>query len=366
MNIVGGILIKYNICTIIAKNYVSFARTLSQSFLNLHPNGKCYVLIIDEFDDYIDVSHENFEIIRPVDLNIPRLLEFCFKYNITELSTAFKPFLLSYLFKSNDIDKIIYLDPDILITHSLNNLYDELEITDIILTPHLDTDYPDDGLLPDDSHIMRSGIYNLGIIGLRKCENVDNFLKWWRHKLYDKCVINHKIGYFVDQKFIDLAIVLFPNITPINDKGYNVAYWNIHSRKIHMNENVWMCNDGVLYFYHFSNFKPENPNQISGHQNRFRLQDLPGLHDLFLMYRDLLYQNGYDTTKHWLYSYNYYNNGKAISDIDRIVYRKMVCNNVIVNPFSLNNHTLRLRINIFKSKIIQKMISLLRVFNKYF
>lgn len=363
MKNVGGIPIKHkNICTIIAKNYIPFARTLSQSFLELHPDGKCYVLIIDEFDDYIDASHESFEIVRSVELKIPRLQEFCYKYNIIELATAFKPFLLSYLFKSNDIDNILFLDPDILVTHSLNKLYEEFKKADIILTPHLDKDYPDDGFLPDDSHIMRSGIYNLGFIGLRKCNNVDAFLTWWQHKLYDKCVIDHRIGYFVDQKFIDLASVLFPNITVLHDSGYNVAYWNIHSRKIHKHDNIWMCNDGILYFYHFSNFKPENPDELSGYQNRFNLQDIPGLQELFFMYSKLLYQNGYETSKLWPHGYKYYNNGKIISDIDRIVYRKMVWTNTVINPFVVESHPFEFKIKILKSKIKQILLSLIHSF----
>ncbi len=313
-----------NICTIIAKNYVSFARTLCTSFLEHHPDGKCYTLIIDKFDGYIDASQENFEIVRPEDVNVPRLEEFCHKYNITELSTAFKPYLLDYLFDSKKINNIIYLDPDILVTNSLKKLYEELEMSDIILTPHLDKDYPDDGLMPDDGYIMKSGIYNLGFIGLRRCENVKRFLVWWQRKLYDKCVIDHTAGYFVDQKFIDLATVLFPNITVIQETGYNVAYWNIHSRNIYKKDNTWMCNDGYLFFFHFSAYKPENPRILSVHQNRIILKDVYGLQELFSMYTKLLKSNDYDTTKEWPYSYEHHFDIRPIKRKVRIFHRKII------------------------------------------
>ena len=81
------------ICTIIAKNYISFARTLCDSFLKYNENGKCFVLIIDDIENYVILEKENFEIIRIEELKIPNLREFCFKYNITELSTAVKPYL---------------------------------------------------------------------------------------------------------------------------------------------------------------------------------------------------------------------------------------------------------------------------------
>ena len=340
-----------SICTIIAKNYISFARTLCSSFLEHHPGGKCYVLIIDECGGYIDAAQENFEIIKIEELGIPRLPEFCFKYNVTELATATKPYLLKHLFDTEGVDRIMYLDPDILVTNSLDKLYEELDKSDIILTPHLDKDYPDDGLLPNDGHIMQSGIYNLGFIGVKKCENVNNFLGWWQHKLYDKCVVDHAAGYFVDQKFIDLAMVLFRNIMVIYDTGYNVAYWNIHSRNIHKEGDVWMCNDGLLYFYHFSNYKPEKPNVLSGHQNRFNLINTPGLHELFSTYTQLLRLNGYDSAKQWPYGYGNYSNGKTIREFDRMFFRKTVPSGAVENPFNLESYPVYLRKKISKEKI---------------
>jgi len=340
-----------SICTIIAKNYISFARTLCSSFIDHHPGGKCYVLIIDEFEGYIDATKENFEIIRFEELGIPRLKEFCFKYNITELATAAKPYLLKHLFDTEGMDRLLYLDPDILVMHSLGKLYEALEKSDIVVTPHLDKDYPDDGLMPNDSHIMRSGIYNLGFIGVRNCEDANKFLVWWQHKLYDRCVVDPCAGYFVDQKFIDFAMVLFRDIAVIYDTGYNVAYWNIHSRNIHKEGDIWRCNDGLLYFYHFSNYKPEKPNMLSGHQNRFCLKNIPGLHELFLTYTQLLRLNGYDSAKQWPYGYGNYSNGKTISESDRIVFRRTVPSGTLGNPFNLESYPSSLRIKIFKEKI---------------
>jgi hypothetical protein len=338
-------------CTIIAKNYIAFARTLCASFLKHHPDGTCHVLIIDEPDGYIDASQENFELVRIETLKIPRLQEFCYKYNITELATAFKPYLLDYLFASTGSDNLLYLDPDILVTQSLNQLYDELNHHDVILTPHLDTDYPDDGCMPGDAQIMRAGIYNLGFIGLRKCENVQRFLAWWQHKLYDKCVIELNAGYFVDQKFIDLAVALFPIFSIIRDTGYNAAYWNIHSRKIHRINGTWMCNDGLLYFYHFSNYKPEKPEDISGHQNRFRLADLDGLAELFKTYNAMLKQYGYDTTRKFPYGYIHYTNGQLIHDSERASYRSKLPTAAVDNPFVLENHPMKFRIKVLKRNI---------------
>jgi hypothetical protein len=54
-----------NICTIIAKNYIAHARVLAQSHKEHHPEGTCYVLVIDDTEGYIDASLEPFELVTP-------------------------------------------------------------------------------------------------------------------------------------------------------------------------------------------------------------------------------------------------------------------------------------------------------------
>src|SRR6266850_7901096 len=252
------------LCTIIAKNYVAFARTLAQSFLSQYSDGKVYVLIVDDFEGYINPADECFEIVGLRELKIPKLPEFCFKYSLKELCTAAKASFLEYLICDRRCESLIYLDPDVLITGSLDQLYESLTNHDIILTPHLDTDYPDDGLLPDDGHILRAGQFNLGFIGINSSENARSFLDWWKPKLYNKCVVDLLNGYFVDQKFIDFVPIFFTNVLVERDPGYNVAYWNLHGRQLSKENGAWKCNDGPLYFFHFSGYDPES-RAISSH-----------------------------------------------------------------------------------------------------
>ncbi len=332
------------ICTIIAKNYLASARTLCDSFLELHPDGRCFVLVIDDYNGYIDPVKERFRIIPISDLGIKGLKEFCFKYNVTELSTAVKPYFLEHLFRFAPTEKILYLDPDILVTASLDHLFEELDHSDVILTPHLDRDYPEDGLFPDDAHILRSGIYNLGFIGIRKCRNSYDLLSWWQKKMYDKCIIAHGRGYFVDQRFIDLATTLFMQIFTIRDPGYNVAYWNLHSREIRSLDGRWMCGGGPLYFFHFSNYNPEYPDAISGHQTRYSLADLPDLRALFDVYRRRLLANGYCESGKWPYTYDRFEDGSRVNDLFRKIYRVSKTARTNENPFERSGYTVALRI----------------------
>ncbi len=312
------------ICTIIAKNYLAFARTLAQSFLTHHPNDKCFVLIVDDFANYIDPAREQFEIIKLEDLEIPDARNFCFKYDLKELCTAVKARLLEYLITTKGIDRLFYLDPDILVTAPLDELFEKLERHDIVLTPHLDRDYPNDSRLPDVAHILRAGVFNLGFIGINSSSNARSFLDWWRPKLDEKCLNDVEHGYFVDQKYIDLVPLLFRNVFVETGVGYNVAYWNLHSRYVSRNGNSWRCNDSPLYFYHFSGYSPERAtisSHIPNHLARYSLSNRRDVRKLFREYKQLLQANGYESTIDWPYTFGYFDTGEPITRASRTFYR---------------------------------------------
>lgn len=335
------------ICTIVAKNYISHARTLAQSFLQHHPGGQCFVLVVDKVDGLVKSDAEPFDLVKLEDLGIAKVETMAMKYNITEFSTSVKPFFLEYLLELHQPESLMYLDPDILVTGSLEKLSEELSLADIILTPHLDTDYPDDGLLPDDSHIMRSGIFNLGFLGIRNCENSRNFLHWWQIKLSDRCVVDPWKGYMVDQKFIDYAYVLFRNISIIHDTSFNVAYWNIHSRFLEKADNGWLCNGKPLKFFHFSNYRPEQPDEISKYQTRFSFQTRPDLKPIFDFYGRLLRENGYDETSRWTYTWSRYSNGKNVSHSARRYFRNTPKLLELEHPFDYRQYSLLDKLGIF-------------------
>jgi hypothetical protein len=314
------------VCTVIAKNYLAFARTLVQSFHKLHPDCRCYVLIVDDYESYVNPEDEGFEIVRLTDLGIPKLAEFCFKYDVKELCTATKASLLDYLINEKGVGKLIYLDPDILVLNSLDGLYEKLDAYDIVLTPHLDADYTDDDLLPDDSHVLMAGQFNLGFIGVNSSGNAQEFLNWWMGKLYEKCVIDPLKGYFVDQKFLDFVPLFFERVRVEKDTGYNVSYWNLHSRRLWSEKGGWKCNDGPLYFFHFSGYQPES-NAISKHipecLARYRFSNRQDVRKLFADYGDLLTSNGYQQAISWPYTFGYFNSGEPIPSNLRVHYRSL-------------------------------------------
>jgi len=324
------------LCTIIAKNYLAFARSLAQSFLSQYSDGKVYVLIVDDFEGYINRADECFETVALGDLEIPKLPEFCFKYTLKELCTAAKASFLEYLICVKRCESLIYLDPDILITGSLDSLYENLGNHDIILTPHLDTDYPDDDLLPDESHILRAGQFNLGFIGINSSANARAFLSWWKSKLSEHCVVDVRNGYFVDQRIVDFVPILFARVMIEKNTGYNVAYWNLHSRHLRQANGNWQCNDAPLYFFHFSGYDPRSSlisSHIPHYRARFRLALGSDLRHLFAIYKKLLLANGHAQAISWPYTFDYFKNGERVPNYLRTYYRSLPAAKRAAAPF---------------------------------
>ena len=306
---------KKAIFTIIAKNYLSYARVLMASVRRWSPDSRRIVILADEPEGYFEPPQEDFEIIYSRDLPIPNSAWFHFKYTVLELSTAVKPYVFDLLF-DRGFDKVIYFDPDINIYGSVNPIFELLESSSIVLTPHL-TAPLHDNLRPTDLDILRSGTFNLGFIALRGSVDGREFIAWWEAKLFDQCVVDLAKGLFVDQKWIDLVPGLFGGVTIVRDPGYNVAYWNIAQRTVTRVDDGYLANGRPLIFFHFSGFDPQNPAMFSRHQNRFRLNDLGDARGLILAYRELLLAAGHKDSKTWPYKFAKFSNGFLIPDMGR-------------------------------------------------
>lgn len=325
------------ICTIVNKNYLPVARVLTKSFLKHNPDGKVYLLLVDKVDGSFDPSEEKFELVLIEDLPIENLPSFMFKYSIVELSTAVKPYFMEYLFEKFKMNKLAYFDPDILITNSLDELFALLDKNSIVLTPHILHHY-NDNANPNEVTILQAGTYNLGFIAVKNDQNARNLFHWWKQRLYDHCIMDPTNGYHVDQKWMDLAPSFFEGVFILREAGYNVAYWNLNGRKVQKNGENYYVNNKPLYFYHFSGFDPENIEQISKHQNRFALKDVPELKPLFEYYRELVLSSGYVESRTWSFAYGQFDNGVRIPDIARNMYRSLGAKaSIFGNPFNTSS-----------------------------
>jgi hypothetical protein len=299
-------------CTIIATNYLASARTLCSSLRRFHPDVPSYVLFIDDYRTAFVASDESFQAISLEEIGLNGLDLLRFSYDVVELATVVKAHFLKYLFRNFDLSKLIYLDPDILVLNPLDRIFEKLNNCNLILTPHLDSGFPDDGYQPDIMVILACGLYNLGFVACRNSAEALRFLDWWEKEIRRRCTRDWSTAHFVDQKVVDIAPLLFEGVYLERGPGYNVAYWNIHSRTISFANGEWFSNNQPLYFFHFSAFNPENAEVLSRNCTRPLSAKNRPLLGLLREYRDRLLENDHLTMRRLSYGHSRFVNGEEI------------------------------------------------------
>ena len=333
--------------TIVAKNYLAFAITLAQSLKKSDPDLEFHILLVDQPNGLEQKYFDEYSIMLAQDLDIPGFKEMAFKYNVTEFSTALKPFVIDFLFQKNTVDKLIYLDPDIYVYSSLTVIYDLLNEHQVLITPHflsMETVYS--GVNPETEYLF-SGIYNLGFIALKKSLKTLAFIDCWENILEKFCYGDRQESLHVDQKWIDfLPAFLTPDeLLILRHTGLNIAYWNIHERVFIENDNKLMVKlsniskEEELVFFHFSGLNPLN---IYHNKQcpKIDIKNYPIWEKYIIQYSELVTSNNYQLFISLGYSYNQFENGENILPLYRRMFRKILeidPDNLNRNPFAITS-----------------------------
>lgn len=284
--------IAFTICSI---NYLAQARTLGESLRATNPDITYFVGLVDRMGAItFEPGYEpEYELVEVHTIGITDFEDLCERYNITELNTAVKPFYFQYFFdKYPEANKILYLDPDIIVFQPLTELLTNLDIHEAVLTPHITTPIHDTRQ-PNELDHLNTGIYNLGFGAFRRSPATLTFLAWWAEKLRYECLIALCDGLFVDQNWMNFLPLFVESCHIEKNVGYNAAYWNLHERTFSREENTFTVNGGYpLQFFHYSGYDPAKPEVISKYQNRYDFKQRPDLNDLFNLYRERLLTHG--------------------------------------------------------------------------
>lgn len=285
--------IAYAICTL---EYLSFAESLGQSLLKDNINTKYYIFLLTKRDvSSIYKDKISFEIIDSFHQpSIFSLDLFDSSYSDFELCCALKPSIANYLLSHNpSCQYLLYFDTDILIYNSIDYILEEFRDQSVLFCPHFVTPTIDE-YLPSEKGLLNAGIYNAGFFAVKNDSLATNFLDWWSQRLTSQCKVDFCNGMFVDQLWLNLAPVYFPQIKICKNLGINAAYWNLHERFFELNEGRYIVNSSFpLIFFHYSGFDINSPSQISKHQNRFDFNKRADILPIYQNYINENLNNGY-------------------------------------------------------------------------
>jgi hypothetical protein len=304
--------------TICSTNFMAKALALRESYLTFHPESDFYILIVDRKHDRFGSLAPDVNILWVEDLGIKDFSHYAMKFDILELNTNVKPTILSSLLLH--YNKVLYLDPDIYFYGTLQPVFTDLESHSIVITPHTLTPIMD-GKRPAETDFIRFGTYNLGFVGVSKCEEGFKFLEWWSKRCLEHGFYEPQRGLSTDQKWIDLAPSFFPGLKILRDPGLNVAFWNLHERVVSNRGGIWMVNEECpLRFFHFSSFIANSPHAIAGKQSRFAIESRPDLHELLDAYAARVRENENERYSDYHYSFDHFDDGMYVTPTLRRFY----------------------------------------------
>lgn len=337
--------------TIVAKNYIPMAAVLGDSIKALHPDLAFFIVVADREDSVVRFDQQRYPVIPADVLEISRLEEMSFKYNVTEFCTALKPFSFDYMFRQG-FSQVIYLDPDIYVFHSLQTIYERLNTASMVVTPHfctLQNQYT--GLVPE-GMLLHVGLFNFGFCAIANTLNGRRITDWWKIRLTDQCYGDKIDGYHTDQKWMDFMPSLIDDVYVERGLGYNVAIWNWHERRIEKHNGQFQVINRIddtgampLVFYHFSNYNFNDAAQLDRFGPKYirKFPDLLAVGDYYA--QKLANAQISEYSRLYGYSYGVFEDGSPVSHFQRRLYRRLIESGYMFEfPFSVGKadsfHTL--------------------------
>lgn len=318
--------------TIVARNYLPFALNLMESVSLNEPEVKCVIFIADEDSSSIENLRSdlffkgnpfkfNVDVLSAESLNIPDFKNMAFYYDVVEFCTSIKPYCMLYLFDAG-YSKVVFIDPDMMCFGDLSEVWQQLEDSSVLLTPHILSSKP--GGFLDEISFLNNGTWNLGFFAIKDSPDSRAVLDWWCQKLIKGSFLDYSQGLATDQKWANLMPSLFSSVCIFKEPGYDVAFWNLHERLPEKVDGKWSVMGGKhLKLFHFSGYNIDTPDSITrGLPDKVDIRE--GYSPLFLMYYEKIVSfRRMDTSSH-VYRYNYFSNGFPIVPIHRKVFFQLL------------------------------------------
>lgn len=281
------------VVTTCSANHLAQAHTLGDSLLKYNPGYKYVIGLADKLTEAVKRDfHFPYEIIQVEELNLPEFDEMYKRYDTLELNCALKSFFLDHVMKQYRPAKLLFMDSDMVAFRSLDYVLGLLDDHSILLTPHIFSPFPADSHRPQERDILKAGLYNGGFIGLKNDQTGNAFLKWWTSRMVDQCYERPKMGLARDQNWLNFVPLYFENVQIVQHRGCNVAYWNLHERKVSKKGDEYFVNEEYpLLFFHFSGYQFSSPEIMSRYGGRHHMNDFPVLKELFDAYHQVLKEN---------------------------------------------------------------------------
>lgn len=183
-------------------------------------------------------------------------------------------------------DKVVFLGAKIeVFNKNVSMIFDLLDRNNAIGTYHILEPLPDDGFFPSNASVSFTGHVSTDYVAFKKAPEVIDFLYWLDETLKTKCKTTSQT--YLDQSWLNFMPCFIKQTHVMRHEGTNVAYWNMFQRGMHKTKEGWRMKRGeYLHSFQYSGLDLENPENVSKHQNRYRLEKDSELYGFLKDYSD--------------------------------------------------------------------------------
>lgn len=141
------------------------------------------------------------------------------------------------------VDRITYLDADLMFFSSLEPIFAEAADASIVITEHR--------YLPEYDKSKTNGTYNVQFMMFQRDVEGLAALNWWRDRCLEWCFARAEDNKFGDQKYLDDWPERFEKVHVLQHLGAGLAPWNATRYSLKKDNNSVYVEKDKLIFYHF-------------------------------------------------------------------------------------------------------------------
>jgi hypothetical protein len=251
-------------CTYFDHNYLPRGLALHQSLQQHAPGARLWVLCLNEacYRTLTALNLPNLVARRLADFEAadPQVAATRPTRSVIEYYfTCSAAWMLHVLENERDVEWVTYLDSDLFFFASPDPIYAEMKDAAFGIVPHRFT-----RRLADQ---RRFGLYNVGWVSVRRCEEGFVALRWWRERCIEWCYDRVEGDRFADQRYLDRLPELFKNVHVIVHFGANLAPWNIAELRVEWRDGAVRIEDRYpLLFFHFYGVKRRGHRYFNSHR----------------------------------------------------------------------------------------------------
>ncbi len=242
----------HNYCSIASMEYIHKILLLYDSLLEHDNNFRFFIICMSKETKALlnDLKLEKAVLltIDQIERTDTQLAAVKSQRNEKEYAWTSKASVFLYLFRNySDVEHLLWLDGDIVFYSSPEPIFQELKQCSLLLTRER---FKGENKKLDNVY----GIYNTGLMGLKRDKEAMGFIKWYRRKCLEWCYDQVTPSRFGDQKYLEVIGKRNTGIYISKSKTTNAAMWNMENSKVETSEGQVYIDGEKLMFFHFSSF----------------------------------------------------------------------------------------------------------------